>query len=459
MEDNIKKIVVLGAGESGVGAARLAQAQGYKVFVSDAGEIASAFEAELKQYEIEYEMGQHTEVRVLEADEVVKSPGIPNEVPILEALRERNIPIISEIEFASRCTDAKIIAITGSNGKTTTTLLTYHLMQSAGFKVGLAGNIGDSFARKILEEQPDYWVLEVSSFQLEHCFHFSPDIAILLNITPDHLDRYNNNFQRYVEAKFRIVQNLKADQHFIYFKDNPAIAREMRKLNLPGQLWPISIQETLENGAFLRDKALHFLLKKNKFQAQIPGEEIPLKGRHNLVNTMAAVLAGLQVGATVEVLRTYFHNFKGVEHRLEEVAEIAGVKFINDSKATNVDSVYYALDSFEERIVWIAGGVDKGNDYEKIFDLVKQKVKYMVCLGRDNQKIFNTFKDDIHIIYQADNMRDAVEQAFELARAGDIVLLSPACASFDLFKNYEDRGQQFKKIVAKLNKIATLKGK
>jgi UDP-N-acetylmuramoylalanine--D-glutamate ligase len=460
METNgAKKIAILGGGESGVGAALLAKHKGFDVFVSDKGLLGEKYEKVLTENHIDFEEGKHTEELILEADEIIKSPGIPGNVPILEKAKAKNIPIISEIEFASRYTNAKLIAITGSNGKTTTTLLTYHLLKAAGFNVGLGGNVGDSFAKQVIEDKYEYWVLEISSFQLDDCYKFKPDFAVILNITPDHLDRYDYNFQHYVNAKMKIVQNADKDTHFIYFKDNQAIARELKKHSIPGQHYPISIQEVLENGAFLRNNQLEFVLKKTKENPIIiPTADIPLKGKHNMVNVMTAVLICLKLGIDESVLKEYFSTFTGVEHRLEEVETINGIRFINDSKATNVDSVFYALDSFEEKIILIAGGVDKGNDYTKIRDLVHQKVKFLICLGKDNKKLVDFFRDSIRIIYQTEDIKDAVEQAFELARKGDIVLLSPACASFDLFENYEDRGRQFKKAVSKLSKLNTLKG-
>lgn len=460
MGEEIKRnIVVLGAGESGVGAALLAKKQGREVFVSDAGaSLKEQYQKLLDENEIPYETGKHSEEIILKAHEIVKSPGIPNHSEIVRKAQEANIPIISEIEFAARYTQARIIAITGSNGKTTTTLLLYHVLQSAGFNVGIGGNIGEGFARQLAEgANYDFWVLEISSFQLEHCFEFNPEIAIILNITPDHLDRYENNFQNYINTKFRLIQNLGKDQSFIFFRDNPAIGREVRKRVSSAEFLPVSITDTMENGAYLKEGALNFHIKKDARTLQFSQEDLKLKGKHNMINVMAAVMACMKLGMPDDQLKSYFNTFQGVEHRLEEVAEIAGVRFINDSKATNVDSVYYALDSFDEKIVWIAGGVDKGNDYTKIEDLVNKKVKFLICLGVNNQKLFSTFKDYIQIIYQTDNMRDAVEQAFELARGGDVVLLSPANASFDLFESFEDRGNQFKKAVSKLHKLANLK--
>lgn len=452
-----QKIAILGGGESGVGAALLAKAKGFDVFLSDGGALQPKYEQELQDNLIQYEVGTHSEDSILSASEIIKSPGIANDALIVRQAIAQGIPIISEIEFASRYTNAKIIAITGSNGKTTTTLLTYHLLKSAGFHVGLAGNVGNSFAREILTNQYDYWVLEVSSFQLDNCYEFNPDVAVLLNITPDHMDRYDFNFQSYVNAKFRILQKGDAHQSFIYFKDSQAIALELKQHTFPQKHFAISLNETVENGAYCLGKDLHFRLKQNGLTFSLTPEEITLKGKHNQINVMAAVLACLEVGANPESLREYFKTFRGIEHRLEEVASINGIRFINDSKATNVDSVFYALDSFDDRIVWIAGGVDKGNDYDKIKDLVAHKVKYLVCLGIDNDKLFNYFRNDVKIIVQTDNIKDAVEQAYEFARKGDIVLLSPACASFDLFQNYEDRGNQYKKAVLKLSKLDGIK--
>jgi len=452
-----QKIVILGGGESGVGAALLAKAKGFDVFLSDTSQLQPKYEQELQDNLIDYESGKHSEDKILEAYEIIKSPGIPNDTLIIKHALSQGTPVISEIEFASRYTTAKIIAITGSNGKTTTTLLTYHLLKSAGFNVGLAGNVGNSFAREVLNNQYDYWVLEVSSFQLDNCYEFKPDVAVILNITPDHMDRYDYNFQNYVNAKFRILQKGDAQQAFIYFKDNQPISLELKQRVLPQKHFAISLSESVDNGAYCLGKELHFHLKHNGLTFNLTPDEIMLKGKHNQINIMASVLACLEVGANPESLHEYFKTFKGIEHRLEDVATINGIRFINDSKATNVDSVFYALDSFDEKIIWIAGGVDKGNDYDKIKDLVAKKVKYLVCLGIDNDKLFNFFRNDVKIIAQTDNIKDAVEQSYEFARKGDIVLLSPACASFDLFQNYEDRGNQYKKAVGKLSKLDGIK--
>jgi UDP-N-acetylmuramoylalanine--D-glutamate ligase len=459
MTENNQKIVVLGGGESGIGAALLAKAKGFDVFLSDKNPISPKYEQILTDENINYEEGEHTEDLILSANEVIKSPGIPSNADIIQKIKNAKIPIVSEIEFASRYTKAKIVAITGSNGKTTTTLLTYHLLKSAGLNVGLGGNVGESWAKQLIKDEYDYWVLEVSSFQLDDCYEFSPDVAIILNITPDHLDRYEYNFQLYVDAKFKIIQNLKKDQFFIYQKDNPAIAQELKKRTIGGQHFPISLSEVLDNGAYMKGQFLDFYDKKQKKSFSIQTNEIPLKGKHNMVNVMAAIQVCLRLGVEENTLKEYFKNFQGVEHRLEEVSTIDDVRFINDSKATNVDSVYYALDSFEEKVVWIAGGIDKGNDYSKIKDLVQKKVKALICLGKDNSKLVEFFRDSVHIICQTQDIRDAVEQGFELAKKGDVVLLSPACASFDLFANYEERGKEFKKAVQKIYKISAMKGK
>lgn len=461
MEDNTSKlIVVIGAGESGVGAAVLAKQKGHRVFVSEAGAVDADYESTLREHEIDYEAGQHTEDLILQAAEVIKSPGIPNEASIILKIKSAGIPIISEIEFAFRHCPGKVIGITGSNGKTTTTQLVHHLLQSAGISSMAVGNIGKSFAAALAQNPGiSYWVVELSSFQLEHCYTFKPEIAIILNITPDHLDRYQNNFQNYINAKFRLLQNADKETYFIYDRDNPAVARELRKRNIDTNHLPITRQEILDNGAYMLEGVLNVILKRESISYKLAQNSLILRGKHNMVNVMAALLSASLIHSKSEELVAAAQEFKGVEHRLERVDSVSDVTFINDSKATNVDSVYYALDSFEERVVWIAGGVDKGNDYSKVMELVKEKVKYLICLGTDNDRLVETFRNTVRIIYQTDNMRDAVEQAFELANKGDIVLLSPACASFDLFKNYEERGDQFKLCVAKMKKIAMIKRK
>ncbi len=457
-----KKITVLGGSESGVGAALLAKKQGFDVFLSDKGNIPEKYEEILIRNDIHFEETKHTESVIFEASEIIKSPGIPNNAPLLEEARKRGINIVSEIEFASRYTKAKIIAITGSNGKTTTTMLVYHLLKSAGFSVGLGGNIGDSFAKQLTEQDFDYWVLEISSFQLDDCYNFSPYISIILNITPDHLDRYDYNFELYKQAKFRMVQNFKESDYLIYFQENEPITSEIaiRQKNgtlSKGNLLPVSLEQVIKTGAYLDNNNLVFQINDKHIRLSL--SEIPLKGKHNAINVLCATLASLLVGVEEQHLHSYYNEFKGVEHRLEEVMTIDGVRFINDSKATNVDSVFYALDSFQEKIIWIAGGVDKGNDYEKLVPLVREKVKALICMGKENEKLVAFFRKIVPILYQTEDVKDATEQAFELGRQNEIVLLSPACASFDLFKNYEDRGQQYKKAIEKIAKINALKPK
>jgi UDP-N-acetylmuramoylalanine--D-glutamate ligase len=438
-------IAILGGGESGVGAALLAQAQGYDVFLSDRGQLQDHYRADLNRANIPFEEGQHTHVRILAAVEVIKSPGIPDTAPLVQQLRAQGTPVISEIEFAARYTTAKLIGITGSNGKTTTALLTYHLLKTAGFNVGLAGNIGDSFARSVLENNFDYYVLEISSFQLDGMFNSRLDIAMLLNITPDHLDRYGYDFQNYVNSKFRILQNLRPDDSFIYFQENPAIAAEMQTRNPDVRQLPFSIEQAVNLGGYLQNGQITAQTGALPFTAEITG--LPLSGQHNAMNMLASLLAAQSVGVPNETLLRGLKTFVNAPHRLEPVAKINEVRFINDSKATNVDSVFYALDSMTTPTVWIAGGVDKGNYYAVLDALVKRHVKALVCLGKDNAKLQAHFGKLIPVIQETDNVQDAVRIAASLAAPGDVVLLSPACASFDLFRNYEDRGNQFKQAV------------
>jgi UDP-N-acetylmuramoylalanine--D-glutamate ligase len=430
------KIVVLGGGESGVGAALLAQAKGFDVFLSDKGALSEEYRSILRTHSIPFEEGQHTEERILAADEIIKSPGIPDKVPLVKKLHAQGTPIISEIEFASRYTKAKKIAITGSNGKTTTTLLTYHLLKSAGINVGLAGNIGERF---------DWFVLELSSFQLDNMYKFKADVGVLLNITPDHLDRYEYTFQKYVDSKFRILQNMQSADDFIYFVDNEAIASELTKKSFNVNHLPISFLKKEKNGGFFHDGVLHLTRHPRTFD--ISADELPIKGPHNAINAMAATLAAMAVGLTDEQIRTGLLTFQNAAHRLEPVAEINGIQFINDSKATNVDSVFYALNSYDTPIIWIAGGLDKGNDYTQIESLVRQKVKALICLGKDNSKLLSFFTPIVPIVIETQDVKAAVKQALSLGQPNDVALLSPACASFDLFKNYEDRGDQFKAAV------------
>jgi UDP-N-acetylmuramoylalanine--D-glutamate ligase len=446
-----QKLIVLGAGESGVGAALLGKAKGYEVFVSDMGKLQERYSTLLKAEKIEFEEGKHDEERILNAELIIKSPGIPEKAPLIKKLREKKKEVISEIEFASRYTKAKFIAITGSNGKTTTTLLTYHLLRKLGLNVGLAGNIGDSLAKQVIEDQYDYFVLELSSFQLDDMYKFRAHVAILLNITPDHLDRYEYEFQNYINSKFRLLQNMKGTDYFICFTDDKVISKELSKRNILPQIWEISLNEKVADGAYLSKEELKIEIDEGaekEFSLNI--SELPIKGKHNLINTMAAVLAATAINLPEEKFVDAMKDFKNASHRLEDAGEINGVRFVNDSKATNVDSVWYALDSFNAPLVWVAGGLDKGNDYSAIDKLVKEKVKALVCMGKDNSKLHKAFDGKISTIIDTDNVEVAVEKAFNLAKPGDIVLLSPACASFDLFKNYEDRGEQFKSAVKKL---------
>lgn len=443
-----KKIVVLGGGESGVGAARLAQANGYDVFLSDRGNLKEQYRLALRSAGIDFEEGQHTEARIMDADEVIKSPGIPATVPLVKALRQQGTPVISEIEFAARYTNAKLIGITGSNGKTTTTLLTYHLLKTAGFNVGLAGNIGDSFAEQVLENDFDYYVLELSSFQLDDLYDTHLTVRVLLNITPDHLDRYDYNFQKYVASKFRILQQARPDDTFIYFSGSDPIRTELARHSYPLRQLTVSLDAIPEQGAWLQDGQLR--AESNGQSLSLAQSETPLRGPHNAINMLSAVLAAQAVGVPAAGIEAGLRTFVNAAHRLEPVGTIKGVQFINDSKATNVDSVFYALSSMTAPTVWIAGGQDKGNDYSQLDGQVKQKVKALICLGVDNQKLVDYFGDRIPVICQTRQVTEAVAKGLELAAAGEVVLLSPACASFDLFQNYEDRGNQFRAAVASL---------
>lgn len=443
-----KRIVVLGAGESGTGAAVLAKVKGYDVFVSDRSAIKGQYKDLLAKYEIPWEEGRHTLESVLNAEEVVKSPGIPDTAPIIQAIKEKNIPVISEIEFAGRFTRAKMVCITGSNGKTTTTLLTYHILKNAGLKVGLAGNVGRSLAYQVATCDFDYYVIELSSFQLDNMYNFKANIAILLNITPDHLDRYGYDMQNYINAKFRIIRNQTEDDVFIYWKDDPIIAQELPLHELKAQLFPFAEEKKDGVKAYTRDHAVVFETPEE--QITIPEEELSLEGRHNLFNSMAAGISAEVLHIKKEDIRAALSDFQGVEHRLEKVARVRGVQFINDSKATNVNSCWYALQSMKTKVVLIIGGTDKGNDYSEIEDLVREKVTAMVCLGVDNRKLHAFFDGKVARIADAGSMKEAVDKAFAMAEKGETVLLSPCCASFDLFKNYEDRGTQFKNCVLNL---------
>lgn len=442
-------IAVLGAGESGVGAAILAKTRGIPVFVSDKGLIQPKHKNVLLNYEIDFEEGKHSEEKLLKAGEVVKSPGIPDNIPLLEAYRKKGTPVISEIEFASWFTEAYLICITGSNGKTTTARLTYHLLQNGGLNVGLAGNVGKSFALQVALEKHNYYVLEISSFQLDGMYKFKADIAILLNITPDHLDRYDNDFSKYTRSKFRITQNQSGSDAFIYWADDPVIANALINMNIEAKKYPFTTQHVLkQNGAYLDENELVIQINENRFRMTI--EQLALQGRHNIHNSMVAGVAANLVGLRKETIKRCLSNFENVEHRLEFVANVHGIEFINDSKATNINSVWWALENATKPVIWIAGGIDKGNDYSILEETVKKKVKAIICLGLDNTRIYNSFADTVRTIVETRSAAEAVNIAYRLGEPGDLVLLSPACASFDLFENYEDRGDQFKKAVKEL---------
>ena len=440
----MSKIVILGAGESGTGAAILAKEKGFEVFVSDMGEIKAPYRALLDQNGIAWEDGQHTETRILEADEVIKSPGIPLNAPLIQKLQAQGTPIISEIEFAARYTNAKMICITGSNGKTTTTSLIFDILRRAGLNVGLAGNIGASLALQVAHENHDYYVIELSSFQLDNMYDFRANIAILLNITPDHLDRYNFEFQNYVNAKFRITQNQTKDDAFIYWSEDPVIDREIKKMSLGATLYPFG---KTGNAAYIRGNDL---VVEAGEPLVMPFAELSLKGKHNRLNSMAASIAAQVLHIKNETIRESLKQFAGVEHRLQYVATVRGVRWINDSKATNVNSCWYALESMTTPTVLILGGKDKGNDYSEIDELVRQKCHTLVFMGLHNEKLREHFGGFGLKIIDTDNLQDAVKGAYNAANEGDTVLLSPCCASFDLFKSYEDRGEQFMAAVRKL---------
>lgn len=440
------KLVILGGGESGTGAAVLGKQKGWEVFLSDKSSLKEVYKKELDAKGIRWEEGQHTESEILSADCIIKSPGIPHKVPIVQQAKAKGIEIISEIEFASRYTDAKIIAITGSNGKTTTTTLVYHLLKEAGLSVAVGGNIGYSFARLVAQEPKEYYVLEISSFQLDDITSFHPHIALLLNITPDHLDRYNYEFQNYIDAKMRITEFQQAADYLIYDTDDPVTVQEINKGQVRAQLLPFSLEKTFERGAWsLDEKNMYVNVNQNIFEMST--KDLTIKGKHNLKNAMGATMVAKLLNVRNENIRNSLMTFQGVPHRLEFVREVEGVRYINDSKATNVNSVYYALDSMEEGLVWIVGGQDKGNDYTPLIPYVSKKVKAIVCLGLDNQKIIQTFQSIVPTIIETHSMEDAVQVGRGLSQEGDTVLLSPACASFDLFQSYEDRGNQFKHYV------------
>ena len=451
-------LVILGSGESGTGAALLAKAKGLSVFVSDKGVIGQAYKTELENAGIEFEENQHSDDKILTAKEIVKSPGIPSKSSLVAEALKKGIPVIDELEFASRYTKAKFIGITGSNGKTTTTLLTYHLMLKCGFNVGLAGNIGSSLAKQVIEDKFDWYVLEISSFQLDGLVNFRADIGILTNITPDHLDRYDYKFENYIDSKFRITQNMGPGQTLIYNEVDAVVTDGIRHRNSNCRLVSVGMKAGGGNVAFLAKGSLVFNLDAMSFM--IPQQHIPLQGEHNMLNSMMAIAAVSLVGGSPDLIREGIRDFENAPHRCEKVAKIFNVQFVNDSKATNVDSVKYAFSAFSEPIVWIAGGVDKGNDYSELDEAVKSKVTDLICLGMDNEKLKTHFKDKVKTITETTSVSELVNMAFSIAKPGSTVLLSPACASFDLFKNYEDRGNQFKAAVKELeikvlNKIPT----
>ena len=443
----MKRAVILGGGESGVGAAVLAKVQHYDTFLSDSGTLKEQFRNQLQKWEIPFEEGGHTPEKVLNADLVIKSPGIPETAPLVVRLREQGTPIISEIEFAGYYDTAKKICITGSNGKTTTTSLIYYLLQNAGLNVGLGGNIGKSYAMQVATEQHDIYVLELSSFQLDGMYDFKADIAVLMNITPDHLDRYDHCFQNYINAKFRITRNMKPEDCFIFCNDDEVTIGELNKIVVQAQKLPFTQNGTLEQGAWLEDDTMRVRYDGDEFDILV--QDLALEGKHNVYNSMAAAITGKIMKVTNETIRRSLTTFEGVEHRMEKVMTVGGVLYVNDSKATNVNSTWYALESVQTPIVLILGGTDKGNDYEPIAELVREKVKAIVCLGVDNKKIKDFFGGMVPV-YETLSAGDCVNKCAELAVSGDTVLLSPCCASFDLFKNYEDRGRQFKEAVRRL---------
>ncbi|TBN05441.1 UDP-N-acetylmuramoyl-L-alanine--D-glutamate ligase [Hyunsoonleella flava] len=443
----MKRLVILGGGESGVGTALLGKAKAYEVFVSDRGKIKPEYKKVLIHNEIEWEEEQHTESKILNADLVMKSPGIPDKVSLVQKLKKNGITIVSEIEFASKFTTATIVGITGSNGKTTTATLTHHLLKDE-LNVGLAGNIGDSFAQQLLVKNYENYVLEISSFQLDDVIDFKPKIAVITNITPDHLDRYDYQFEKYVKAKFRIAMNQTSDDYLIYDADDEVITNHLKTNPVQSILLPFSLKEEIENGAYFKDNKLIITIDNN--QIIMPTTSLTLEGKHNIKNAMAASTVAHLLRIRKQTIRESLENFQGVEHRLEQVLKINKVQYINDSKATNVNATYFALESMDAPIVWIVGGVDKGNDYRELFPFVNEKVKAIICLGVDNEKLMDTFGNMVDIIIETQFMSEAVKIAYKVAESGDNVLLSPACASFDLFENYEDRGRQFKDAVRNL---------
>ncbi len=443
-----KNIAILGAGESGTGAAILAADKGWNVLVSDMGAIKPKYKTLLDENSIKWEEGSHNEAYILTCAEVVKSPGISDKAPLIVKLKEKGIPVISEIEFAGRYTDSKMVCITGSNGKTTTTLLTYHILKNAGLDVGLAGNVGKSLAYQVARAPKENYVVELSSFQLDNMYHFKADVAILLNITPDHLDRYDYNFENYINAKFRIAQNMTGTDSLIYCCDDEVVNDRIQTQNINATLYPFTIKKKLKEGSWLENEQLIIQILNQTLTMSI--YDLALQGKHNIYNSMAAGIAARIFDIRKQVVRESLSDFQNAEHRLEKVGMVHGIEFINDSKATNINSTWYALESMEKPVVWIVGGVDKGNDYSMLNELVLSKVKAIVCLGKDNKKILKAFGKKIPNIVEADTAEKAVMAAYKIGKTGDVVLLSPACASFDLFENYEDRGHQFKAAVKSL---------
>lgn len=444
----MKKLVILGGGESGVGTALLGIKKGYNVFVSDKGKIKEKYKKVLKHFEIDWEEEQHTESKILNADLVMKSPGIPDKVALVQKLVALQVPVISEIEFATKYTDATIIGVTGSNGKTTTTMMVNYILKEEGLHVGMAGNIGDSYAKMVSENKFDYYVLEISSYQLDGIVDFKPHIAIITNITPDHLDRYNYEFENYIASKFKIAENQTEDDFLVYDADDEVLVSWLEKHPVKSKLIPFSIEKQLEEGACLKNNKIHITTQNNTIE--MATDNLALEGKHNLKNTMAASAASKLVNIRKATIRASIENFQGAAHRLESVLKIAHVHYVNDSKATNVNATYYALESMKSATVWIVGGVDKGNDYKSLMPLVREKVKAIICLGVDNSKIIEEFGNVVDLVVETTRMDEAVKMAYKISQRGDTVLLSPACASFDLFENYEDRGNQFKVAVKSL---------
>ncbi len=444
----MKRIVILGGGESGVGAAVLAKKMGFDVFLSDISKIQDKYKNILDQHHIAWEETQHTEHLIMNAEELIKSPGIPDKAPLVKALRKKGVPVISEIEFAGRYTDAKMICITGSNGKTTTTLLIYHILKNAGLNVGLAGNVGDSLALQVAESKHDYYVVELSSFQLDDMYSFKADIAVLLNITPDHLDRYDYKFQNYIDSKFRITQNQSEQDAFIFWADDPIIKKVLETKTINATIYPFALDKNEKTKAFVENEQL--VINVLNDITTLPTDQLAIKGLHNTFNSMAAGLVASLLNVKKDNIRQSLSDFQGVEHRLEYVATIRDVRYINDSKATNVNSCWYALQSMQTPVVLILGGTDKGNDYSEIAELVKEKVTTLIFMGVDNSKLHSFFDGKVNNIIDTNSIESCVKSAYNIAKPGETVLLSPCCASFDLFKSYEDRGRQFKELVRKL---------